>query len=42
MAVQQANEMIKNGKPTKPEKQSIDCILVIKDNADEFGVFAKK
>jgi len=42
MAVQQADEMIKNGKPTKPEKQSIDCILVIKDNADEFGVFAKK
>src|SRR4051794_34919743 len=42
MAVQQADEMIKNGKPSKPEKQSIDCILVIKSNADEFGVFAKK
>src|SRR3954465_8887581 len=39
MAVQQADEVIKNGKPTKPEKQSIDCILVIKSNADEFGVF---
>jgi erythritol transport system substrate-binding protein len=42
MAVEQADEVIKNGKPTKPEKQSIDCVLVIKDNADEFGVFAKK
>jgi erythritol transport system substrate-binding protein len=42
MAVQQADEMIKHGKPSKPEKQSIDCILVIKSNADEFGVFAKK
>src|SRR3954463_7281918 len=42
MAVQQADEVIKNGKPSKPEKQSIDCILVIKSNADEFGVFAKK
>jgi len=42
MAVEQADEVIKNGKPTKPEKQSIDCVLVIKNNADEFGVFAKK
>src|SRR3954447_13965478 len=42
MAVQQADEVIKNGKPSKPEKQSIDCVLVIKSNADEFGVFAKK
>jgi len=41
MAVEQADEVIKNGKPTKPEKQSIDCVLVIKDNADEFGVFAR-
>ena len=42
MAVEQADGVIKNGKPSKPEKQSIDCILVIKSNADEFGVFAKK
>src|SRR4051795_11321062 len=31
MAVEQADQVIKNGKPTKPEKQSIDCVLVIKD-----------
>jgi erythritol transport system substrate-binding protein len=42
MAVQQADEFIKNGKASKPEKQSIDCELVNKDNADQFGVFAKK
>ena len=29
-------------RPSQPEKQSIDCELVTKDNADEFGVFAKK
>jgi erythritol transport system substrate-binding protein len=42
MAVEQADEVIKNGKPSKPEKQAIDCELVTKDNADQFGVFAKK
>jgi erythritol transport system substrate-binding protein len=42
MAVQQADEYIKNGKASKPEKQSIDCELVNKANADQFGVFAKK
>ena len=42
MAVQQADEFVKNGKPSKPEKQSIDCELVNKANADQFGVFAKK
>jgi len=31
--------MIKSGKTGQPEKQSIDCELVNKDNADEFGVF---
>ena len=39
MAVEQADQFIKNGKASKPEKQSIDCELVTKDNADEFGVF---
>src|SRR3954451_2160386 len=39
MAVQQADQMIKTGKTGQPEKQSIDCELVNKDNADEFGVF---
>ena len=42
MAVEQADEFIKNGKASQPEKQSIDCELVTKDNADQFGVFAKK
>src|SRR3954469_3445775 len=39
MAVEQADQMIKTGKTGQPEKQSIDCELVNKDNADEFGVF---
>src|SRR4051794_9623287 len=39
MAVEQADQMIRTGKTGQPEKQSIDCELVTKDNADEFGVF---
>jgi erythritol transport system substrate-binding protein len=42
MAVEQADEYIKNGKASQPEKQSIDCELVNKENADDYGVFAKK
>ena len=42
MAAEQADEFVKTGKASQPEKQSIDCELVTKDNADEFGVFAKK
>ena len=42
MAVEQADQVIKTGKASEPEKQSIDCELVNKANADEFGVFAKK
>jgi len=42
MAVEQADQFIKSGKTGKPEKQSIDCELVTKDNADQYGVFAKK
>ena len=42
MAVEQADEFIKTGKASQPEKQSIDCELVTKDNADEFGLFAHK
>ena len=41
MAVEQADKMIKDGETGQPEKQSIDCELVNKENADEFGVFAK-
>ena len=42
MAVEQADQMIKTGKTGQPEKQSIDCELVTKDNADEFGVFVHR
>ncbi len=42
MAVEQADKMIKNGETGQPEKQSIDCELVTPENADDYGVFAKK
>src|SRR3954447_12074397 len=42
MAVEQADKMITTGKTGQPEKQSIDCELVNKQNADDYGVFAKK
>ena len=42
MAVEQAHKLITTGETGQPEKQSIDCELVIKDNADDYGVFAKK
>ncbi|MEO3858013.1 D-ribose ABC transporter substrate-binding protein [Acrocarpospora sp. B8E8] len=41
-AVEQADAFIKTGSPSKEEKQSIDCELVTAENADEFGVFARK
>ncbi|GAA0259166.1 MULTISPECIES: D-ribose ABC transporter substrate-binding protein [Cryptosporangium] len=41
-AVEQADATIKDGKSGKEEKQSIDCEIVTKANADEFGVFARK
>ena len=37
MAVEQADEFIKTGKTGQPEKQSIDCELVNKDNADKYA-----
>jgi erythritol transport system substrate-binding protein len=42
MAVEQADQMIRTGSTGQPEKQSIDCELITKENADEFGVFARK
>jgi erythritol transport system substrate-binding protein len=42
MAVEQADQMIKTGETGQPEKQSIDCELVTRENADDYGVFAKK
>jgi hypothetical protein len=41
MAVEQADQYIKTGKASEPEKQSIDCELITKANADEYGVFAR-
>ena len=40
MAVQQADEYIGSGKASQPEKQSIDCVLVTKDNAATVKDFA--
>src|SRR5215218_9688877 len=40
LAVEQADEFIKNGKASQPEKQSIDCQLITKDNADTYTLFA--
>jgi erythritol transport system substrate-binding protein len=39
MAVDQADRFIKTGSTGAPEKQSVDCLLVTPDNADQFGVF---
>jgi len=40
MAVDQADKYIKTGKTGQPEKQSVDCTLVTKQNADKVGVFS--
>jgi erythritol transport system substrate-binding protein len=40
MAVQQAHEFITTGKASQPEKQSIDCVLITKDNAAKVNNFA--
>jgi erythritol transport system substrate-binding protein len=41
MAVEQADEFVRTGKTGKPEKQAIDCELVNKENADQYGVFKR-
>jgi erythritol transport system substrate-binding protein len=41
-AVEQADAYVKDGATGQPEKQSIDCELINKANADQYGVFAKK
>jgi erythritol transport system substrate-binding protein len=41
-AVEQADAMIKDGEAPAEEKQSIDCELITVENADDYGVFAKK
>jgi erythritol transport system substrate-binding protein len=40
MAVDQADAYIKNGKADQPEKQSVDCVLVNKDNAKQVSNFS--
>jgi erythritol transport system substrate-binding protein len=40
MAVTQADEFIKSGKASQPEKQSVDCVLVTTDNAAKVTDFA--
>jgi len=43
MAVDQADAYLKAGnKASQPEKQSVDCVLVTPQNADQFGVFGPK
>ena len=42
IAVVQADEYLTNGKASQPEKQSIDCILITKDNAASLDNFAMK
>jgi len=39
MAVEQADQYIKTGKADKPEKQSIDCVLINSDNVAKYTTF---
>jgi len=41
-AVDQAQAFLRDGSTRQPEKQSLDCELVTRENADQFGVFARK
>jgi erythritol transport system substrate-binding protein len=40
-AVEQADLFLRTGSTGRPEKQSIDCLLVTPENADRFGVFER-
>ncbi len=40
MAVEQADQFIRTGETGQPEKQSVDCLLIDKSNADRYTVFA--
>lgn len=42
MAVEQADQHLKSGSSGKPEKQAIDCELVTRENAEQFGLFGRK
>lgn len=41
-AVDQAQAFLRDGKTSLPEKQALDCELVTRENADQFGLFARK
>jgi erythritol transport system substrate-binding protein len=41
-AVEQADQYIKTGKTDQPEKQSIDCVLINKDNVGKYTTFELK
>jgi erythritol transport system substrate-binding protein len=40
MAVQQADSLIRTGDTGADEKQSVDCIVINADNADQYSLFA--
>jgi erythritol transport system substrate-binding protein len=42
LAVEQADQYLKTGSTGKPEKQSIDCVLITKDNAAKLDNFQLK
>jgi len=42
MAVEQADQYIKTSKADKPEKQSIDCVLINSDNVGKYITFGLK
>jgi erythritol transport system substrate-binding protein len=41
-AVEQADRFLRTGATGRPEKQSVDCLLVTRENADRFGIFELK
>jgi erythritol transport system substrate-binding protein len=42
LAVEQADQYIKTGKTDKPEKQTIDCVLINPDNVANYSAFSLK
>ncbi|MFN7928947.1 MAG: D-ribose ABC transporter substrate-binding protein [Blastocatellia bacterium] len=42
LAVEQADKQLKSGSSGAAEKQSIDCELVTRENAEQFGLFGRK
>jgi len=42
LAVEEAHRYLTTGSTGAPEKQAIDCELVMRGNVDQFGVFARK